>query len=135
MGIETNLLRNWNEEIGELEERFEKIKSSADKLTSFLIGEIRKKIDEGLLVFLFGKDPEIHGDVTDDFETLYEWKITPKIKKKEFILYIKPHGRSNIPRYIYLQGTNQKTGKSKMTGTRNISPDGIKRLAEKLEKM
>ncbi|MCJ7804721.1 hypothetical protein MUP35_03260 [Patescibacteria group bacterium] len=128
------LMRDWNKEIDKLEKRLDETESSTSVLTTHLINEINTAINEGLLASLFGKNPEVNGDFTDNYVTLFQWNIIPKRKKKTFLLYLKPYGRSNLPRYLYLQGTDQETGKSKLESTRDISENGIKKLAKKLKK-
>ena len=126
---------DFNVELKSLKEKFDEVDSDANNLTHRLTHAIHEWIKGEELFFLFGKNPKVIGNVPDELDRFHEWQIIPKRKKKFFIIYIKSYMRTHITGYLYLQGTNKKTDKSKLDHTEDISLGGLIKLAEKFKRI
>jgi len=127
--------KDFNAETEGLKKKFNDMDSDANNLTHRLTHAIHEWIKEKELFFLFGENPKVIGNVPDDLDTFYEWKIIPRGKKKYFLIYIKSYRRTGITGYLYLQGTNEKTDKSELDHTEDISLGGLIKLAENFKNL
>jgi hypothetical protein len=134
MSKKLDVLRDWNKSVKELETDFNVNMFHAEGVKIAMIGEINKAIESGMFSFLFGKKLKISPLKVAGVNLLYKCKIKPEKKGSLFFLGIKPYHRSNIPKSLFINGENLETGRRASNSTDNISPNGIKKIAEEMKK-